>query len=318
MTLNSHTATRLKFGQLGAPRRVMARKGKSFHWATFLFDQKTAADVALLYAFCRYVDDIADKETPEVALDRLSMVRWDLEAGFSRLPEVDAFIDLSRRIALEPEIPSLFVDAILEDTGRIRLSSWEELVRYAYGVASTVGLMMCAVMGVRDPAAYPFAVDLGIAMQLTNIARDVIEDAGRDRRYLPSDWLGEDLPPSGLLTGEPWMRKRVTRARRTLVEQADIYYRSADLGMRFIPFRGRLAVLTAARIYEAIGVRLLSHTLSWDERAYVSVAGKVRKTLGAMIALASNRDLWPFGRHPVHDPSLHRALSGLPGTNGGG
>ena len=302
--------------QLRNARRVLAKKGKSFHWATFLFKRKMASDVALLYAFCRFVDDIADNELPETAREKLISIREDLDTKTSLLPEVSAFLALSRRIDLNPEVPRLLVDAIIKDTQVVRIASWDELVRYAYGVAATVGLMMCAVMGVRESAAHPFAIDLGIAMQLTNIARDVVEDAGRDRRYLPGDWLGEDLSPSALISGIPEVRRLVTGARRRLLDSAATYYRSADHGMRFIPYRARIAVLAAARLYEAIGARIQSPPIKWEERAYVDPPRKIRIVLGALASVLFNPAFWQYGWHPAHDSVLHRPLMGLPGAHG--
>jgi phytoene synthase len=232
------------------------------------------------------------------------------------LPEVSAFINLSSRIDLNPKIPRLLADAIIQDTQPVRTVSWDELVRYAYGVAASVGLMMCSVMCLREQAAHPFAIDLGIAMQLTNIARKVVEDAGRDRRYLPADWLGKDIHPSELLSGEAGVRRRVAEAHGRLLNHAATYYRSADQGMRFIPFRARLAVLAAARLYEAIEDRIQSPSLKWGDRAYVDSPRKMRIILGALASVLLNPAYNPSGRQPAHDSGLHRPIFGLPGAHG--
>ncbi len=298
-------------------RRVLARQSKSFSWAARLFDHRTADDVAVLYRFCRLVDDIADHQEVSTARNRLALIQADLEYGDSRQPEIMALLDLAWRRHLDLRLPGLLVDAVRADTGEVRLASEDQLLRYAYGVASTVGLMMCAVMGVRDPAAKPFAVDLGIAMQLTNIARDVVEDAWRDRRYLPGDWLGRDLSPARIRAASPGTRHHVLAARKRILALAEVYYRSADRGMRFIPWRARLAVLTAARLYEAIGDRLRSGHVAWGQRAFVDQAAKVGITLRAWGHLFFNPKFWNVGRRPVHGARLHRALQGRPGVNGG-
>jgi phytoene synthase len=209
------------------------------------------------------------------------------------------------------------VEAIMSDTGSVRIGSRDSLIRFAYGAASTVGLMMCAVMGVRDPIALPFAVDLGIAMQLTNIARDVVEDAERDRIYLPDELLGSAIHPDQILTAEEGVQRRVKEARNRIIDCAARYYRSADKGMRFIPFRARLAVITAARLYEAIGKRIQANPPPWGGRAFVGSAGKTRQTLAAVGCVLFHPAYWQGGRPPVHDPSLHEALAGLPGVDGG-
>ncbi len=298
-----------------AARRVLARKSKSFSWAARLFDRETADDVAALYHFCRLVDDIADHHEVSVARHRLTLIRAELGCEDSPQPEVSALIDLARRRHIDLRLPGMLVDAVRADTGDVRLASEDELVRYAYGVASTVGLMMCAVMGVREPSAYPFAVDLGIAMQLTNIARDVVEDAWRDRRYLPAAWLGGDISPARIRAGAPVTRQRVLDARERLLDLADAYYRSADRGMRFIPWRARLAVMTAARLYAAIGDRLRSGDVVWGQRAVVDRNAKLRLTLQAWWGMLMNPRFWNRGRRPKHAARLHRALAGRPGVN---
>lgn len=303
--------------RLRLARRTLTHKSKSFSWAGRFFDRETAEDVATLYQFCRLVDDIADHQQPRPARRQLAAIRSDLANGHSAHRHVKAFIDMARRRGIDPQVPALLVEAVANDTGAVRLASQDELVQYAYGVASTVGLMMCALMKVRDSRARPFAVDLGIAMQLTNIARDVVEDARRDRRYLPGDWFDTALGPADILAAEPDTRRRVLGARARLLDLASVYYRSAEGGMHYIPWRARMAVMTAARLYEAIGGRMRSGFVGWGERAFVDRAGKIRETLRAWASLLLDPKFWHRGRHPNHAAELHRALAGRPGVNDG-
>ncbi len=296
-------------------REILARHGKSFSWATHLFSRDTANDVAILYAFCRQVDDIADHVKSIQATGLIEQFKADLRAGHSLYPAVNAFIDLRRRHKIDARIPELLVDTIRLDTGSVRIASWDELVRFAYGVASTVGLMMCSIMGVSRQIALPFAIDLGIAMQLTNIARDVVEDARRDRVYIPAEMLDRDINASRILVGDSRVVSKISHARKVLLTRAAEYYRSADLGMRHIPARPRLAVLTAARLYEAIGQRILSGLVPWGDRAFVNKKGKATITMGAIGNFFLDPKFRDTGDDPVHDPSLHRAIRGFPGTD---
>ncbi len=316
MESHSCAAPYSKINHQSSARKTMARHAKSFTWAAGLFPRQTAADVAVLYAFCRYVDDIADHQTAYVARHKLSNIRTDLNAAFSCQPDVQAFIDLAQRIRIDSRLPQILVEAIKSDTGNVRVTSWDDLVRYAYGVASTVGLMMCSVMRVKDPAALPFAVDLGIAMQLTNIARDVVDDARNDRIYMPHEMLGIDVEPQHILSGEPNIRWRVANAREQLLDRAARYYRSADRGIRFIPVQARLAVITAARLYEAIGPQIRAES-TWGSRAFVRDSKKIWRTLCAVGSVLFNPLYWNAGHQPDHDLKLHRALKGLPGTHRG-
>lgn len=300
----------------GSAHETMRRHAKSFTWAARLFPRQAATDVAILYAFCRNVDDIADHHPAHVARRELASIRSDLDAASSCRPDVQAFIDLGQQLRIDSRLPQIFVDAIKSDTGKVRVELWDDLVRYAYGVASTVGLMMCSVMRVRDPAALPFAVDLGIAMQLTNIARDVVDDARNDRLYLPYEMLGKDIEPHHILSGGPSIRQQVAYVRNQLLGRAAQYYRSADKGMRFIPFRARLAVTTASRLYEAIGPRIRAES-AWSGRAFVRDSEKIWRTLCAAVSVLFNPLYWNAVRLPDHDVKLHQALKGLPGTHRG-
>jgi phytoene synthase len=317
MNVNTAVAILQNTRNRSRARRSLARHGKSFHWAARAFSAPMAEEVATLYAFCRTVDDTGDTLSIQTARRKLATIRSDLETGSSNVAEVQNFLELALRRGIDLRLPRLLVDAVASDLTSVRINSWHELIRYAYGVASTVGLMMCPIMNVRNPAAHPFAVDLGIAMQLTNIARDVVEDARRDRIYLPRQVLGESYEADAILDGSAAVRNSVARARQRLLHRAEAYYRSADAGMRFIPLRQRLAVMTAARLYEAIGARVLAASAPWGERAYVDKRSKMLQTLRAVGSLLGNPKYWPAGRFPQHDPKLHRALAGLPGTHGG-
>ncbi|MEL6906790.1 MAG: squalene/phytoene synthase family protein, partial [Planctomycetota bacterium] len=188
-----------------------------------------------------------------------------------------------------------------------------ELDRYCYRVAGTVGLLMCALFGVDDPRALPFAVDLGLGMQLTNICRDVLEDAERGRVYLPQSVLGVDVTAERLAAREPDALARARTVVEDLLERAECFYRSADLGTPMLPARARYAVLAASRTYEAIGARIRRFPAGGlPERAYVGASGKALHVLRGVAAGAL-----PRRGSPVHDATLHTALRGLPGADPG-
>jgi phytoene synthase len=191
----------------------------------------------------------------------------------------------------------------------------DELLRYCYRVASTVGLMMCAVLGVREPSAFPHAVDLGVAMQLTNICRDVREDARMGRVYLPASRLeAAGLTPDDLLQDRV-DREALARVVADLLHLADRYYASADAGMRWIPARARTAIVVASRVYRAIGVKLRRRGCdAWSGR---TVVGGVEKVgwLAAALAASVGPTIAGWGPPARHVASLHGSLAGLPGAN---
>jgi len=296
-----------------APTEVLRWNGRSFHWAARFMPAATARDAATLYAFCRHVDDLGDGGDPAHAAPALDAIAAALDGGAVPDAATRAFLDLARRRGIALAAARTLVTTVRADLDAPRVPDEGALIRYAHGVAGTVGVMMCPLLGVTDARAEPFAVDLGIAMQLTNIARDVAEDAAAGRRYLPASWLGSDVPPQRLLDPDAATDRRVRAALDRTLATADRYYTSAERGMRFIPARTRLAILAAARIYAAIGPRVRA-AADWRERAVVPPARKALYSAAAMRAFAA-RHTRAVGPPPAHDPALHAPIAGRVGAD---
>ncbi|WP_396625266.1 phytoene/squalene synthase family protein [Luteitalea sp.] len=298
-----------------AARAVLRRHGRTFFFASHLLGSRHAARAATLYAFCRHVDNLADDGgDPSAARAALAVVSNALLSGHANDPWTAAMLSLQARIGL-PAGPALdLVAGVTSDLEAVRMIDEAALIRYAYRVAGTVGLMMCAVLDVHDPRAHPFAIDLGIAMQLTNIARDVGEDARMDRRYLPASWVG-DLPPMDIVAPGPALQRTLCDATRGLLARADRHYASAESGFGFLPARARLAILTAAHTYRAIGTRIAANGYrTWDQRAVVDTTAKVGHAATALLTFALSRRL--HRRDALHDASLQIALARQGGTHG--
>jgi len=231
------------------------------------------------------------------------------EAG----PRPRDFLSLADEANMDLRAARALVAGVRSDLGPVAFASERELVRYAYHVAGVVGLMMCAVLDVDDRAAAPFAIDLGIAMQLTNIARDVGEDAAMARRYLPADWVG-DVTPDQILDPDTGTAESLRAGTRRLLAKAEAYYESGEAGMAYLPARARLAILVAARVYRQIGaaVRRGDHE-TWRMRARVAGPLKAAIAARAMGDFAFTPRLHQRGAR--HDCRLHAALDGLPFTN---
>ena len=176
-------------------------------------------------------------------------------------------------------IRTVVIRGVESDLGEVRVADIEELLLYCYRVAGTVGLMMTAALDVTTPEALPHAIDLGIAMQLTNICRDVREDALIGRRYLPLTLVGA-LEPSLLVDPTGPVRETAMQALRTLLDLADRYYASGAQGLVCLPARARTGILVAAELYRGIGVMLRRREYDcWSSRAMVGTAGKAAITL---------------------------------------
>lgn len=297
--------------QLRQAEVILAKQGKSFDWAKKLLNRKHGERATRLYAFCRYLDDLADEAgSPELARSTLMQVSLSLQSGRTDDPVIADMIDLMEDCRIEPQIPCELIQGLLSDLGNVELRSVDELLRYCYRVAGTVGLMMSDVLDVTEPAAWPFAIDLGIGMQLTNICRDVQEDARLGRRYLPTEIVGK-ISLEDLLEPSPAQQERLQLGIQFLLNLADDYYQSGESGLPYLPLRARHGILIAAKVYHAIGVKLRSRDYRyWEGRVAVPKSSKCRITF---MALASS--LWDTGfwnKPGRHRPELHRALQALP------
>jgi phytoene synthase len=166
------------------------------------------------------------------------------------------------------------------------------------------------VLDVTDASASAFAIDLGIGMQLTNICRDVQEDARMGRRYLPSEVIGK-VSLQELVDPPLTQQGRLRVGMEYLLNLADEYYHSGESGLPFLPLRARHGILIAAKVYRAIGVKLREQDFNyWEGRTVISKGRKVRITLAALAGSFMGAGFW---RQPLrHKAELHRALKGLP------
>ncbi|MFT6397486.1 MAG: phytoene synthase [Bradymonadia bacterium] len=293
---------------------VLAKHAKSFRWASRLLPSDTRDDAAVVYALCRLIDDLADEADDEAeARLNLAELQDELEGRSEPSPLVEAFLALSKRTGLPVDAVVELINGVRSDLDTVRFRSERDLLRYCYRVAGTVGLMMCGVLGVRDPRAIAFAIDLGVAMQLTNISRDILEDARNDRVYLPKRLL-ESKGGSHDLVLHEGASKAVPLSIARLLQMADEYYASAEHGFRYIPWRCRAAIAVAGRVYRAIGLKLARNSCRWlDGRTVVGTLGKVGASVLALAKLP-----WLALKPPVsHQHLLHSELDGLPGANAG-
>ena len=258
-------------------RDVLAEKSKSFALAARLLPASCRDAIAVVYAFCRRADDAIDLAPVQDRGAALSRLRRELSCVYAGEPAgdpvVDAFAGVARRYGIPRIYPEELIEGMAMDVARTRYRTLDELLVYCHRVAGVVGLMLCHVMGVSDERALRRAAHLGIAMQLTNISRDVEEDLQDGRIYLPGEWRAPATTANG---GLPAEHADMVRGVENLLDEADRYYASADLGLPALPFRCALAVRAARLVYSAIGARLRRRGCDpFGGRAYVSTAGKL-------------------------------------------
>ncbi len=294
---------------MSSAQKVLAKHGKSFYWASIFLGRQQAEWAAQLYQFCRHVDDLADgnlagRESRLLAIYQ-GLEKDDLSASAdSALAD---FLKLAQRADLPLSAARELVAGMISDQVPAAIENQDQLLRYCHAAAGTVGVMMCRVLGCDQPQAQPYAVDLGIAMQLTNIARDVLEDAQMGRRYLPASWI--NLDAQRIAQAASTDHQVVATAIDRLLDLAEEYYRSALRGIPMIPWRARFSIAVALRLYRQIGIQLRYNKLCWW-RGRTLVRRPVKLRLTAMALM----DILPRPV-PQHRVELHRALTGLSGVS---
>lgn len=265
-------------------RALLQKHARSFSLAASALDERTLDEAAICYALCRLADDMVD-DAPSYAEGRAAIdtLRAELRGRAQSRPLVRAWIRLALRRGIPMAAAWRLCDTIARDAGPVRVADDAELLDYAEGVAGTVGIMMVAVFGAATPSARHAAETLGVAMQYTNIARDVAEDAARDRVYLPATRLrAAGVDPEAIVarTADP---ERVFAVVRDLVHAAEPAYASARAGLLELALRPRAAGMFALHLYREIGREVV-------RRGPAALAARTRlsrwallRTLGAAV-----------------------------------
>ena len=292
-------------------RKILAKKGKTFFWAKFLLQKEHAEDATRLYRFCRYIDDIGDEsKDKDQARQALLQIISEIKLGLSNDPVIKDALNLFSKKNIDIRIPTELINGVISDLKTVRIETEGQLLIYCYQVAGTVGLMMSKVLDVKDDRAYAHAIDLGIAMQLTNICRDVVEDASMDRRYIPGS-MCENLEPALFINPTISTKTLISKNLSYLLSVADEYYKSGHNGLCFLPFRARMGMAIAGFLYRNIGVKLKSENYSfWNGRVFVSKASKLKLTL--QILSRSISDIGFYNYKVQHQAVLHQSLKNLP------
>jgi 15-cis-phytoene synthase len=285
-----------------ALRQLMRGGSKSFFAASLLLPARVRMPATGLYAFCRLADDAVDEG--DDALAALHGLRERLDAIYAHRPQAIAADRALSHVVHQHAIPRVLPEALLEgflwDAQGRRYDTLAEVQAYGARVAGTVGAMMALVMGARCPQALARACELGVAMQLTNIARDVGEDARNGRLYLPRRWLAEAGIDAEAFLRRPRSSPALAAVIARLLRAADTLYRRAEHGIAALPRDCRPAIRAARLVYAEIGKQLLrSGADPVDHRVVVS---KQRKL--ALMARASGAALHCPGNGATRLPTL--------------
>ena len=207
------------------------------------------------------------------------------------------------------EVMSEFLIGQLSDINYQQPISLSALLKYCYRVAGTVGLMVCDVIGIKDKKLRYHAIDLGIAMQLTNICRDILEDAQQGRSYLPKNML-DGINTKNIINPNEYQRKRINEVRDKLLQVANEYYESGKLGIQFLPGKTQRSIRIAAKLYKGIGDKIRSKKISYEQgRIYLNIFEKLYES----IFLLKNQK--SYQRNLIHNQLLHHSIKNLPGAH---
>ncbi|MBK1681340.1 phytoene/squalene synthase family protein [Rhodocyclus tenuis] len=271
--------------------RLLRGGSHSFFAASLVLPRRMRAPAAALYAFCRVADDAVDDCPAHERHAALAGLYERLDAIYAGTPQDHAADRAFAGIVVKYGIPRTLPEALLEgfewDAFGRRYATIEDLHGYGARVAGTVGAMMTLLMGVRTPEVMARACDLGVAMQLTNIARDVGEDARAGRLYLPLAWLAEAGIDADAWLADPRFDERIGSVVARLLREADALYQRACGGVAGLPLSCRPGINAAARIYAEIGREVERNGGdSVSRRAVTPLSRKLRGLAGALAASA--------------------------------
>jgi 15-cis-phytoene synthase len=279
--------TRLDLADMAACRALLKGGSRTFHAASKVLPRKVSDPAIALYAFCRLADDAVDLGGNRGAAVERLQERLDraYRGQPMNLAADRAFADVVVRFSIPRELPEALLEGLAWDCEGRRYETLPELYAYAARVAGAVGAMMSLVMGQRAPQIVARACDLGVAMQLTNITRDVGEDARAGRLYLPMSWLRDAAIDPDAWLAKPVFNGQIAAIVRRLLDAADALYGRATIGIENLPLSCRPGIYAARALYAEIGRELERSGLdSISGRAVVSTSRKL-KVLARLLAL---------------------------------
>lgn len=284
-----------------ACNKAIRNGSKSFYAASMLLPSRQRFAARALYAFCRNSDDLVDEEGSSA--DSIARLKQRLEDIYRGKPANLACDRAFAAIVTAYEIPRALPSALIEgfewDIADRRYETLDDLLEYAARVAASVGVMMSLLMLRRDRHVLARAAELGLAMQLTNIARDVGEDARMGRVYIPSNWLDEVGLDREAFLSRPEHDDRTRSVVKRLLGSADEFYDLAVTGVTGLPSNCRHSILSAAHIYRSIGSAIIRNDYnSIDHRAHTTSLQKINLSLSALLSVRNTAAVSQCSSHP--------------------
>jgi phytoene synthase len=252
--------------------------GKSFYWAGKFLEKEIFDDCSVLYAFCRIVDNIVDEKSN--SKNNIKKFIKDYKSKTSKNLVINKFKKIESKYKIPKKyIQDLFYGVSL-DTKPVKIKTTKELLKYSYYVAGTVGAMMTYIFNTTNSKAIKCAINLGIAMQLTNISRDVVKDAYLQRIYIPETFLNENITVKNIINNN-FSKKKLFFSIKKIILLAEKYYISGNSGIKFLPRTIKFPIFLASTIYQGIGEKILSdnENIYFLKRTYLNFLEKVIMTI---------------------------------------
>jgi phytoene synthase len=252
--------------------------GKSFYWAGKFLEKEIFDDCSILYAFCRVVDNLVDEKSN--SKNNIKKFIKDYQNKSSKNLVINKF----KKIEAKYKIPKKYIQDLFYgvnlDTKPVKIKTTKELLKYSYYVAGTVGAMMAYIFNTTNSKAIKCAINLGIAMQLTNISRDVLKDACLQRIYIPKNFIKENIVAKDIVNNN-FNKKNLFFSIKKLILLADKYYNSGNNGIKFLPKKIRFPIFLASSIYQNIGKKILNNNENdyFLKRTYLNFLEKIIMTI---------------------------------------
>ena len=283
----------------------LKKRAKTFYFASLFFSKEKQTDIGKLYLFCRLVDDLADSNsyTNNKAKIKLEIIKKELKKKKSNDQIILDFIKLVSKYKINTWIALDLINGVLHDLKRVNIKNYDQLFNYSYKVAGTVGLMMCKIMEIKDKSLLYKGIYLGIAMQITNISRDIKEDLENGRIYFPEEIRNNVCGPFNNLLTNKKLQIKFSKDLKLLIDTSDQVYNLAWRGVVKLPIKYRIPIGIASYLYQSIGKKIRKRDYNiWSHRVYLSMTEKIIKTGKVFFKLI-------FYKKKNHNEALEKKLN---------
>ena len=281
--------------KINEKRLTLKYRAKTFYFASLFLPKKIKKDIENLYIFCRFLDDLGDDQnlSKTESSKKLRIIKKQIKKKKSSFPAVKNFIDLMIKHKINENVPIELIKGIEYDLrGEVNIKNFEELIKYCYRVAGTVGFMFCKIIKVKEKKLILGGIQLWIAMQLTNISRDVAEDLKMNRIYIPRSIRSYKNNDKEIILRNNGIKKKLSKDLLVLLKKADFLYENAWISINVLKRKYGIPISIAAELYRKIGKKIIHKKGNiWINRIYVNFIEKVFFSLTTIFKLYFSKKL---------------------------